>query len=288
MERNEIKELLLKCKTQEGIREFVNMRLSELEADSVETIMGQGYTDTFRDFISSKVHYKTTAKIGGQDSPDLVYDDESPYFSLVENISNAGGYNFVSVFDNIFRLLYEYLPSHDDSGIDRYMLYNGGVKDGKVSIKDIKENACAFCSEKSGLAHNLLKFLGIDSELVCGTRGKELHAYNIVYPNGYDKQPAVIYDPSHHIDYINAEGKKYSFGFFCPLNENEHKKLLEEKSIEIDTQSSASKIEATYGWNGALNDFEIVTEKIAYGIGLNKTRNIRSIMANNDKSDPRD
>ena len=33
------------------------------------------------------------------------------------------------------------------------------------------------------MAHNMFKFLGIDSEVVCGARDSEMHAYNFIYPN---------------------------------------------------------------------------------------------------------
>lgn len=46
------------------------------------------------------------------------------------------------------------------------------------------------------MAHNLFKFLGIDSEVICGARGKDLHAFNMIYPNGYGNEPMILYDPS--------------------------------------------------------------------------------------------
>ena len=50
----------------------------------------------------------------------------------------------------------------------------------------------------------MFKFLGVDSEVVCGYRDSEGHAYNIVYPNGYDNEPMVIYNP---LFFVN-DGKK--------------------------------------------------------------------------------
>ena len=77
--------------------------------------------------------------------------------------------------------MYKYLPS-EDVGLGRYMTY-ASHKGKQLSIKSVRDNECAFCSEKAGMAHNLFKFLGIDSEVVCGARGTEMHAYNFIYPN---------------------------------------------------------------------------------------------------------
>ena len=70
-----------------------------------------------------------------------------------------------------------------------------------------KDNDCIFGGEFSGHVYFRDKFLGIDSEVVCGARGTEIHAYNFVYPNGYGNEPIVLYDPSHFVNFIKNDNK---------------------------------------------------------------------------------
>lgn len=58
MTKNEINNRIMTLSTYKDIEEFVNERLNELEENSEEKTVGQNYTDSFRDYISCKVHYK--------------------------------------------------------------------------------------------------------------------------------------------------------------------------------------------------------------------------------------
>ena len=75
MDKNQIRERIYSCDTEDDIKQLVEERIYELEQNSEEETIGQGYTDIFKDFISSKVHYKPAAKFGDIDCPDLLYDD---------------------------------------------------------------------------------------------------------------------------------------------------------------------------------------------------------------------
>ena len=61
MNKEQIKELIKNFKTNEEILNFIKERILFLETQSPEQTIGQYYTDTFNDFISSKVHYKSVA-----------------------------------------------------------------------------------------------------------------------------------------------------------------------------------------------------------------------------------
>ena len=52
-----IKERIEKLNTDEEIYEFVYSRIKELEESAEEKTVGQEYTDSFTDFISSNIHY---------------------------------------------------------------------------------------------------------------------------------------------------------------------------------------------------------------------------------------
>ena len=62
MTKEEIKKRIFELQTDEEIIEFVNERLKELEDNSVERTVGQGYTDSFQDYISEKTHYKAVGR----------------------------------------------------------------------------------------------------------------------------------------------------------------------------------------------------------------------------------
>ena len=82
MTKNEINNRIMTLSTYKDIEEFVNERLNELEENSEEKTVGQNYTDSFRDYISCKVHYKAVDSLENGECPDLVYDDIMPYINL--------------------------------------------------------------------------------------------------------------------------------------------------------------------------------------------------------------
>jgi hypothetical protein len=239
MNKEEINETICNLQSEEEIIDFVNKRIGELEESSRETTVGQNYTTTFREYISQKTHYKPGNRFEDGECPDLVYDDLTPYIDLLKSIKKRNWYNELTLFTTIFYDVYNYLPS-DDIGLERAFTYMS-KKDGRLSIKEIKDNSCAFCSEKAGMAHNLFKFLDIDSELVCGYRNDEMHAYNLVYPNGYGNEPMIIYDPSFFV-HFDKEGSRINLGYFKALKRDDYEKILRGEAIPIDI----SKTEKMY------------------------------------------
>lgn len=245
------------------IEDFVNDQIKRFEFSTEEKTVGQNYTDSFRDFISSKIHYKSTDRLFGNDAPDLVYDDTQPYTELITKLHKRGNYNIPTLCNSIFNAVDEYLPSNDQTGIGRMDVYSGSIN-GKISIKDISKHGVAFCSEKAGLSHNMFKMLGIDSEMVVGAREKEPHAYNLIYPNGYDDEPAVLYDPSHFIDFVDDSGKRISLGFLKLLSDDELQRL---KSGEPVTLDDLSMTEKSYRKQYNLEGFNLVNRKATYVYG---------------------
>ena len=227
--------------TDDQIEDFVKKRIQELEEESVETTVGQGYTTVFREYISEKTHYR--AKIKVIETPDLVYDDITPYISLVKAIKRVGWYHELTLFTTIFSVIYNYLPN-DDFGFGRVFTYMAN-KGKRVSIKEIIENGCAFCSEKAGMAHNLFKFLGVDSEVVFGYKDSVRHAYNIVYPFGYGNEPMVIYDPSFFVSFIK-DGKKASCGYFKAMGRADYEKLMSGQPVKMELSRTEKNYRQLY------------------------------------------
>ena len=273
LNKQEIKQKIYECKTDEDIEKFVASRLKELEDASKEITVGQNYTDTFDGFISSRVNYKPADKLpNGHECPSLVYDDPQPYINMVKELRKQSDFGELSLIGHtMFWQLNEYLPNGDM--FDRLFTYLSRAEEGKISIKEVKEKNTAVCSEKSGLSHNLFKFLGIDSTLASGTRNNEPHAYNVIYPKGYGENPAVIFDPSHHLSLQNESGARVSVGYFNILTTEEYEKLKKGEPVSLDMTRTEEKVRQLYG-NG-LDGFKMEMENPSYGIGLNdKTKTI--------------
>lgn len=265
----EIKKRIDDCNNDKEIEKFINERIEELSNSTNEITVGQNYTDSFNEFISDKVHYKPAAKILGKECPDLVYDDMQPYIDIIKQIKEQRVINGPVLTTLIFYSILEYLPTSGDVS-DRFDTYLSHLKQGEISIKDIKERKCAFCSENSGLSHNMFKLLGIDSSLIVGRRDNEPHAYNFLYPNGYGNQPTILFDPSHHIDFTKEE-KKFSFGFYKVLSEEECNKMESREEVKLNLNSTEEKIRMVYRLG---DEYQMVQSNPVYKIGLKKIEKI--------------
>lgn len=270
MTKAEINKRIFELQTEKEIIEFVDERLNELELSGEEKTVGQNYTDSFENYISEKTHYKAAEKFADSECPDLVYDDKTPYINLIKELKKGTWYNELSLFTTIFYVIYDYLPS-DDFGIGRYFTY-ASSKGNKISIKTIRENGVAFCSEKAGMAHNMFKFLDIDSELVCGARENGIHAYNIVYPRGYGNEPMVLYDPSYFVNFIKDNNKR-SFGFYKSFRRQEYETFKSGTPVQIDLSKTEETYRKLYGFNGILDGYSFECETPIYVYGLENAKN---------------
>lgn len=227
--------------TDDQIEDFVKKRIQELEEESTETVVGQDCTTVFREYISEKTHFKAGPKLKNRDFPDLVYDDITPYINLIKEIRKNSCYYELTLFTTILAVVLDYLPSDRDS-VCRAATYLWD-KSERVSIKQVRNNKCAVCVEKSGMAHNMLKFLGVDSEVVIGYRNTEAHAYTIVYPFGYGNEPMVIYDPSFYVVFTKkGQEEKKAYGYFKAMRREDYEKLMSGLPVKMEL----SKTEENY------------------------------------------
>ncbi len=242
MTKEEISNTILSLHTDEEIVDFVERRIDELEENSIETTVGQNYTVSFREYISKKTHYKAGDRFERGECPDLVYDDIIPYINIVKVIRKNGWYTELFLFTAIYFELEGYSPIDSDLGALATRAFTYLENIGKrVSIKQIRDKGCAFCSERAGMAHNIFKFLGVDSEVVIGYRDSERHAYNLVYPNGYGNEPMVIFDPSFSVKFIKKD-HGLAAGYFKALRREDYEKLMSGAPIKIEL----SKTEKNY------------------------------------------
>ena len=273
MTKEEINKTIFSLQTDEEINDFVNKRIAELENNSKETTVGQNYTTTFKEYISQKTHYKPGKRLKDAECPDLVYDDMTPYINLVKSIKKKKWYNELALFSTIFFEIYNYLPTENSlSNLNRFFIYSANAGK-RVSIKQISENECAFCAEKSGMAHNMFKFLGIDSEVVCGYRDSEEHAFNMVYPNGYGSEPMILYDPSYFVSFIKGE-TKYSLGYFKAYGSENYKKLMSGEPMKIDLTKTEKNYRQMYGFK---DDFVFEGDTPTYIAGLDRKKEVPGV-----------
>lgn len=273
MTKEEINKKIFELQSDEDIAKFVDERLAELEANSEEKTVGQNYTDSFQDYISQKIHYKAVKRFNDSECPDLVYDDKTPYINLIKNIKINTWYSELTLFTTIFYTIHDYLPSVADE-YDRWFIYQS-YKGKRLSIKTISEEKVSFCSEKAGMAHNMFKFLGIDSEVVCGGRGNAPHAYNFVYPHGYGNEPMVLYDPSHFLNFVKGD-KKISFGFYKVFKKQDYEKLKSGIPVQIDLSKTEERYRKLYGCNGLLDGYTFEYEMPTYIYGIENAGQYRS------------
>ncbi len=270
MTKEEINKRIFELKSDEEIVNFVKERLNELENNSEEKTVGQNYTDSFQDYISQKIHYKAVDKFANDECPDLVYDDITPYVNLIKEIKKDSWYNTLTLFTTIFFVVHKYLPNNG-IGLGRYFTYVSHIGQ-KLSIKTISDNEIAFCSEKAGMAHNLFKFLGIDSELVCGASEGEMHSYNFIYPKGYGNEPIALFDPSIFVDFLNGDSK-ISFGFYKAFNKADFETLKSGTPMQIDLAKTEETYRKLYGFNGCLDDYVFDSKMPTYVYGLENAKN---------------
>lgn len=254
----------------EEIETYVKNRLDTLEESIKEETIGQGYTDSYNGYIGLKTHYKAMASNDKFKSPDLKYDYIKPYIDLVKNIKNKS-HNELTILNEIFHLINDFSDLSCSNELSRGFTYLSAIqRNESVSIQTIFDNDCAFCSERSGMAQNLLTFLGIDSKLVCGYRNDELHAYNIVFPKGYENPPIFLFDTSHFVDFT-SEKHRYSLAYFYGMMEDKYKKLISGKPYEVELSKTESFYRNTYGFG---NDYVFDGSKAKYTFGLSQRKSI--------------
>lgn len=272
MTKEEIINKIISCENDDELKSFLQSRINELEEESGERTVGQGHTVTFREYISSKTHYKPAASIGKKPCPDLVYDDYTPYFELLKKIHKMGidyaeeVFFFNPIMQEISNYIFDGNKSIDE--YDRHMIYFSAAYRGEktVSISQFKHKSCALCSERSGMAHNMFKILGMNSEVVIGTRNNEPHAYNLIFPKGYENIPAVLVDFSNPAKCESKSSHKvYDLPYYKVLSEEEYYSLMEGNPISINATKSITHLLNYFKTLNAIEqDCTLTTEEVTY------------------------
>ena len=251
MSKEEIKEQILNFKSNQEILEFIKVRITELEQNITFKKIGFRYKNIHNDYISSEIEYIVGHSYFGDDFPSLVFDDITPYFELIKELSESKEYfNELYLFTPLMFEIFNYLSSSErkknveDTARKRDKLYLDTLhnKERAISIRRFHNEKLGLCGENAGIAHNIFKILGIDSQLVIGKRNDEEHAFNIVFPKGYGNHPAVLFDPSHMINFTNELGNNYSLGYFKVLTSEEYNNMLLGNIILINLEGSVNNL----------------------------------------------
>ena len=285
MTKDEAIKIISNCKNDEKLELFLQNRINELEGEAQERTVGQDYTTTFQEYISSKTHYKPVGGIKDHACPDLVYDDYEPYFELFKEIyrlSKGVQDSFVSfepfLFDCIKQIISHYTFDGNRSidQDDRDMFYFSAAyrEEKAVRISQFKHKSMALCSENSGMAHNMFKILGMDSEVVMGSRNNNNHAYNLFFPNGYGNIPAVLVDFSFPAKCESKSSHKvYDLPYYKVLSEEEYHNLMEGKPISINATKSISHLLNFYKSIGSIEeDCTLIDKVVTYSTNITYTK----------------
>lgn len=275
MTKEEIKNIILTFKSDQEILMFIKNRIIELEQNLSPEKLGLPYKHIHNDYISNKTEYIVGHSIFGTDSPSLVFDDITPYFELIKELSASKEYsNELYLFTPLMNAVFNYLSSKESRNnieetiIKRNKLFAGAMRNGEtqISVRKIHDGKIGLCSENAGLAHNIFKILAIDSQLVIGKRNEEEHAFNIVFPRGYGNSPAVLFDPSYSIDFTDKLGNKYSSGYFKVLTQEEYNNILSGYATSINLEGSVNTLLKYYPMlSGCTANFENANYSVLIG-----------------------
>lgn len=107
---------IMELETDNLIWYFIINRTFILELRSEEKTVGQGCTDSFRDYISNKIHFKPSSWFEDGECSDLTYDDNEPYFKLIKLIKQNNSCDIRTLLMLIRIVIYEcFEPNSIDS-----------------------------------------------------------------------------------------------------------------------------------------------------------------------------
>jgi hypothetical protein len=222
-------------KTEEEKTNFINQRLSELKNDELVELGYNTDITVYDKFLNEKSkliaiidfdHKKNTASIGS-----FNIDDDSIYNYLIDSIQEAK-----NPYDAVFYAIHNYFKTDTKSsrvGKKRERIYRhlSMPKDKSISIKLISKKKVALCSEMAAVAHNMFRFLNIDSDFVMsGAVDNHLHTYDVIYPEGR-RRYAVLYDPTMQL-------LQWNHPVMFKLDETKRRELFTNKNVAVTNRDA--------------------------------------------------
>jgi hypothetical protein len=221
MDFQTFKDTLLTLQTDEEKLNLIRQRLSSLSQESSSVDLNSD-TGIYESFIPKTCNFKPANNVEGfssYGSDSLSMDDDSLYLDFVKQLSITD-YTFTpDSVNEITEFVNNYFGECCNNDPIRMNFYDKGTTH---SLHELKGNGIAMCSERAALAHNILKFLGIDSKMLTGKIENEAHAFVLFSPKSGIN---FIYDPANNVNF-NANGIRYRYSKLALLSETELNSLL--------------------------------------------------------------
>lgn len=179
------------------------------------------------------------------DDPDI-YPRLFDMISEIKSLPAWAGQNVRAILPSaILGTINEYFGNYcatDDteSKSQRFYLEHSTVDSPDISLKDLKGQKIAVCSEKAGTAQNLLHFVGIDAILMTSSKCQlsttggpdaTAHVYNLLRtPNGY-----FIFDPTNPGLIKDSNGKTINYyPAIYKISEDEYAAIMAGGTTEVE------------------------------------------------------
>lgn len=230
MKFSEFKEVFKRLKTDEERKQFIHNRVNELINSSSAEIIGKDICGDYLGFIAPNT------EVVSNSSPmfsNMIIDDLDIYESFMDfienNVDNIS--SEILTIMTIQRFVWNYFGYNAKDLLSR-MDINSRPDLKPVSIKELKGNDIAACSERSALVQNLLKFLGFDTSIVFGKlNNNESHSYIVFRPENGNFR--ILYDPMNPVPY-KYDGKTYYGIGVTKISNEEYENLKQGQPIKFN------------------------------------------------------
>ena len=218
------------------IDKFVVERTQVLVPESLSSIPPVSYK--YSRYIGQETEIQPQALVSGfrMDDPEIYH----VFFDALTTYKNTPGYSEHRVRDLVPHAIlrangtyFGNMQGTETTTQNRLDLYD----DEPISILEHKNNNSAECTEKATFAHNILKLLGYDDELVFALCtfdeevGAEFHAYNLTESNGRH----VLLDYTNPVTISNTEGQVVNYmPSVYRLSEDQKNELLKNGELELE------------------------------------------------------
>ena len=233
----EILDIMKNLQTDEEIEKFITYRLSMLENDEHKTIGINTDTSVYTKLLNENIKINLIGRIiiinnrvNASKFGSLMFDDNNIYKYLIKASKK---------YDNVYEAVYNAIKAYGTSKLSnskiRDLIYRcfSSTTDKALSIKVLHYIKQTFCTERSGIAHNMFKFLGIESDyVVIGLYNNHFHSFNIVYPEGREKD-SLLYDATCTLGNLPK--------MYC-LEETAKNDLLSNKSVTLTNYNTMETI----------------------------------------------
>ncbi len=232
---------------QQATQYYINKRLQELASEKSESqaTISLASNTAKSDFIQADTEVKRSLLVDGFNINDpAIYDELLKSFANFHHQWNKPNMRSI-VGPSIIYALGNYFGNHistdaTESKNREYYMDRSSVDSETINLQELKGQKLAVCAEKASVAHNYLKFLGINSHLIFSTDCKlgdsnDGHAY-ICFAT---KNGKFIFDPTNPAITENADGSINSVNpAIYKISDEDYEHLLKRDGQQVTVQHS--------------------------------------------------